>query len=95
MPKDFKTIDEQIEILKSRSLHIENEELAKEFLLYNNYYRVSGYSLTLRNHDKFFENATFQNIIDIYNFDYELRHVLLKYLEKIEVKIKFKKSMCT
>lgn len=88
MPKDFKTIDEQIEILKSRGLHIENEELAKEFLLYNNYYRVSGYSLTLRNHDKFFENATFQNIIDIYNFDYKLRHVLLKYLEKIEVKIK-------
>lgn len=54
----------------------------------NNYYRVSGYSLTLRKHDVFFEQATFQNIIDIYNFDHELRHILLKYIEIIEVTLK-------
>lgn len=88
MPKDFKTLKEQIEILKSRGLIINDEKIAEEFLLYNNYYRISGYSLTLRDHDKFFPNATFQNIIDIYLFDYELRHILLKYLEKIEVKVK-------
>lgn len=49
--KDFKTIDEQIEILRSRGLTIEDEAEAKDFLLRNNYYRVSGYSLTLRKND--------------------------------------------
>ena len=41
--KDFKTIDEQIEILRSRGLTIEDEAEAKDFLLRNNYYRVSGF----------------------------------------------------
>ena len=86
--KKFKTIDQQIDILKSRGLSIPNKAVAKEFLLHNNYYRVSGYSLTLRDHDVFTPGATFQNIIDIYKFDYEFRHILLKYIELIEVAIK-------
>ena len=49
--KDFKTIDEQIEILRSRGLTIEDETEAKDFLFRNNYYRISGYSLTLRKND--------------------------------------------
>lgn len=49
--KDFRTIDEQVELLRSRGLTIEDEAEAKEFLLRNNYYRVSGYSLTLRKND--------------------------------------------
>lgn len=36
--KDFKTIDEQIEILRSRGLTIEDETEAKDFLFRNNYY---------------------------------------------------------
>lgn len=57
--KDFRTIDEQVELLRSRGLTIEDEAEAKEFLLRNNYYRVSGYSLTLRKNDIFAETATF------------------------------------
>lgn len=86
--KEFKTIDKQIELLKSRKLTITDEAKAKNFLLKNNYYRISGYSLTLRDHDEFFEGTTFQNIIDIYNFDAALRHVLLENIEKIEITIK-------
>lgn len=86
--KSFKTIDEQIKLLESRGLAVTDYDTAYNFLLHNNYYRVSGYSLTLRNHDIFSENTTFQNIIDIYEFDCELRHMLLKYLERIEVSVK-------
>ena len=86
--KDFKTIEEQMEILRSRGLSIADEEKAKDFLLHNNYYRVSGYSLTLRKNDVFSKNATFQNIVDIYDFDHEFRHILLKYIEIIEVTFK-------
>ena len=38
--KEFKTIEEQIEILRSRGLSITDEEIAKNFLLRNNYYRI-------------------------------------------------------
>ena len=86
--KEYKTIDEQIALLRSRGLAIADEELAKDFLLRNNYYRISGYSLTLRSHDVFSKNASFQNIVDIYCFDHEFRHVLLQYIEKIEVAVK-------
>ena len=86
--KEFKTLDEQLEILKSRSLTIENELDAKEFLRKNNYYRLSGYSLTLRDHDLFFPGTTFQNIVDIYTFDEALRHILLEQLERIENELK-------
>lgn len=86
--KDFKTVDEQLEILRSRGLTISDDANAKDFLLHNNYYRISGYSLTLRKNDVFSKSATFQNIVDIYNFDHELRHIILKYIEIIEVHIK-------
>lgn len=86
--KEFKTIDEQIEILKGRGLSIEDEIVARDFLLRNNYYRISGYSLTLRSNDVFHPGTTFRNIQDIYEFDHELRHILLRYIEVIEVTVK-------
>lgn len=88
MTKEFKTIDEQINLLKSRGLIIENESLAKEFLLKNNYYRISGYTLTLREKDVFYKGITLENVIDIYEFDKNLRNILLYKLEIIEVQIK-------
>ena len=75
-------------MLISRGLNIQDKEAAKSFLYKNNYYRVSGYTLTLRKHYIFFPGVSFGNIEDIYNFDYEFRHILLKYLEIIENNIK-------
>ena len=74
--KEFKTTEEQLDILRERGLTITDENKAKDFLLRNNYYRISGYSLTLRKNDVFSKSATFQNIVDIYNFDHELRHII-------------------
>ena len=43
MEKDFKTIEEQIEILKARGIII-NDERAKQILTENNYYYlINGY----------------------------------------------------
>lgn len=86
--KDFKTIEQQLDILRSRGLTITDDSKARDFLFHNNYYRVSGYSLTLRKNDIFSKTATFQNIIDIYQFDHELRHIILEYMEIIEVRMK-------
>lgn len=86
--KSFMTVEEQLALLRSRGLTIDDESFARNFLLRNNYYRISGYSLTLRRNDVFSKSATFQNIVDIYNFDHEFRHILLRYLEVIEVHMK-------
>lgn len=88
MPKVFKTIGEQIEILKNRGLIINDEQKAYDFLLTNNYYRISGYSLTLRHHDVFYPSVSFDNIVDIYLFDEKFRTILIYALEKAEIKVK-------
>ena len=43
MIKTFKTIDEQIEILKSKGLKIDDVDYAKDILLRENYFFLSGY----------------------------------------------------
>ena len=83
--KPFKTIIEQIEILKARGLLIDDEIYASRVLSNINYYRLSGYTLTLRRNDKFYKNVTLQQVMQIYKFDVELRVQLLYLLEYIEV----------
>lgn len=87
--KPFKTINEQIELLeKEKKLLIDNEDYAKYCLLNLNYYRLSGYSLTMRKGDSFYKGSKFSDIMQIYNFDKELRLFILKYLEDIEISLR-------
>lgn len=86
--KKFETLERQVEILKSRGLIIENEDSAKDFLLKNNYYRVSGYTLSLRKNDQFFLNITLDKVKDIYYFDRALRNRLLALIAEIETTVK-------
>lgn len=90
MPKPFKTIDEQIKLLKDRGLIIDDLdiELTRDFLLRNNYYRISGYTLTLRKHDVFYPGTSIRDVIEIYAFDRELRNLILGLIEIIEVTFK-------
>lgn len=83
--KPFKTISEQIDILKQKKLIINDEKAAANILAHINYYRLSGYTLTLRKNDRFYNNVSFEQVMQIYNFDAELRAVLLYALEYIEV----------
>lgn len=75
----FKTIDEQINILKDRGLIIHNEERAKRYLLTNNYYNIiNGYSKFFQDRkDHFISGATFNEIRELYWFDKEFKQVLL------------------
>jgi len=83
--KEFKTIDQQIEILRARGLIFNDIEFAKKTLSHINYYRLSGYALTLIKDNKFYEGITFENMIEINNFDAECRSAILQVLEYIEV----------
>ena len=86
--KEFKDIDEQINLLKSRNIIFENEEEAKKILLHNNYYNIiNGYKdLFLDEQDssiyKFGTN--FNEIYALYEFDRQLRNIFLEYILKFE-----------
>ena len=41
--KEFKTIDQQIDILKKKGLIIDDEVVAKDVLLKENYFFINGY----------------------------------------------------
>ena len=48
MSKPFKTIDEQIELLRYRGMTIADDEVARHALETLGYYRLSGYSYPFR-----------------------------------------------
>lgn len=87
MKKDFKTIDEQIEILKNKGLIIEDEEEAKEILLRENYFFLNGYRRLLMDsysNKKFIKGSTFRELYALFLFDRAMRNILFKYLLIIE-----------
>ncbi|WP_413627669.1 hypothetical protein R4B61_00260 [Fructilactobacillus vespulae] len=60
--KNFKTIENQIDILKNRGLSIKNDSEANLYLLTNNYYNIiNGYSkyFMKQGTDEYIESASF------------------------------------
>lgn len=86
--KPFKTLDEQLAILKARGLKCEDDKAVLSALAEENYYRISGYMLTFKKNDDFLKGTTFSNILDVYHFDRELRLFLLGELEKVEISLR-------
>ena len=91
MDKLFKSLDEQIEILKSKGLIVEDETTAKEILLRENYFFINGYRHLLMNSyaDKtFVVGSTFRELYGIFLFDRSFRTILFKNLLIIENQLK-------
>ena len=89
--KIFKNLDEQIEILKSKGLIINDEQKAKEVLLRENYFFLSGYRhLLMKKYkdNKFIDGSTFEELHSIFLFDRELRNIMFKNILVIENNIK-------
>lgn len=86
--KEFKTIEEQIDILKKRGLTFNNLEDAKKILLMNNYYNViNGYKepfIIQGTKDNFLIGTTFEEIFALYNFDKAIKDIFLEYILKLE-----------
>lgn len=88
MEKEFKTIEEQIEILKKRNLNLDEETANKIFRDNNYYYLINGYKdlfVTKINGDELYkDNVNLEELYALYEFDSELRINFLKYILKIE-----------
>lgn len=86
--KEFKTIEEQIDLLKNRNVSFKNEELAKNILLNSNYYNiVNGYKdlfLDDKNKSLYKCGTQFEEIYALYEFDRQLRNIFLEFILKIE-----------
>lgn len=90
------TIEEQLQKLKDRGLIIENEDKAKEVLLDIGYYRFGSYlfpyELTYpskKNRTHTLKNPThFEDALDLYYFDSDLRMLLLRYITRIEINLR-------
>lgn len=89
--KIFKTLDEQIEILKSKGLIVNDIDEAKEILFRENYFFISGYRhLFMRSlkENRFIEGTTFDELYAMFLFDRRIRNIMFKYLLIIENNIK-------
>ncbi len=89
--KIFKSLDEQIEILQSKGLVIQDLGKAKDLLFRENYFFISGYRhMFMRgNKDKLFiEGTTFEELYATFVFDRKIRNIMFKYILVIENNIK-------
>ncbi len=91
MDKIFKSIDEQLEILKNKGLIIEDEYETKEILLRENYFFLNGYRLLFMkslNDKTFIPGASFRELYAVFSFDRQIRNILFKNLLVIENNVK-------
>ena len=86
------SIDEQIENLKAIGLIIEDEEYAKRVLEDISYFRlIKAYSLGLKEkNSSYHENVSFENIVQLYSFNSEFRHLLFPLKENVEISLRCK-----
>ncbi|MFV0912168.1 Abi family protein [Rothia dentocariosa] len=92
--KEFKTYNEQIDILVRRGMDIEDRDEATFLLQQVSYYRLSGYCYPFREFknssraDTFFPGTRWRDVVDLYRFDSRLRTATFTALTPIELAIR-------
>lgn len=89
--KEFKTLDQQIEILKDKGLSINNFEKTKDILLRENYFFLNGYRYIFYVSPKdkrFIKGTTFEELYALFLFDRCLRNIMFKNLLIVENNVK-------
>ncbi len=88
--KNFKNLNEQVDILRFKELIINDENYAKKVLLRENYFFLMGYRhLFMEPGDKKFKNGTtFEELYSLFLFDRSIRNILFKYILVIENNLK-------
>lgn len=89
--KSFKTIEEQIDILRDKGLTISNDDKTKDILLRENYFFINGYRHLLFKGPKeniFIDGSSFDELYALFCFDRNIRNVMFKYLLIVENNLK-------
>jgi abortive infection bacteriophage resistance protein len=86
------SIPGQLTKLEARGLVISDRSVVEHHLRYIGYYRLSAYALGFQNvacpGKPFRPGTTFDQLIDLYRFDRELRLLVLDAIERIEVALR-------
>ncbi len=89
--KTFKSLDEQIEILRGKGLVIADEDFAKEILLRENYFFLTGYRFLFMKSTtdrRFHTGTTFEELYSMFIFDRQIRNILFKNILVVENNLK-------
>ena len=87
------TVSKQIALLRSRGLNLDlPEEKTAEILLDIGYYRLGFYwnPFEIDTNHHFQENVNFSDVVSLYYLDVDLRNILLRYLNRIEINFRTK-----
>ena len=90
LQKQFKTLDEQISLLKERGLIIPDTNKAKRYLLTSNYYNIiNGYGKYFQDSpDHYVTGASFNEICSLYFFEEEIKKTVFNAALQIEHHLK-------
>jgi abortive infection bacteriophage resistance protein len=90
--KPFRKPQELIAILRERGLDIPDEVRARHYLSNISYFRLSAYTRrfyipNITQH-QFIKGTTFEDVLNLYIFDRELRVLLMDAIERLEVSLR-------
>lgn len=89
--KEFKTIEEQIQILIDKGLIVNDIEKSKDILLRENYFFLNGYRHMFMKPGRdrmFLPGTTFEELYGLFTFDRAIRNILFKNLLIVENNVK-------
>lgn len=83
------SIEDQISLLESRGLHVDDRAFAYKVLSNINYYHLEGYWYSFCDKSKpdhhFYDNVNCSQVVRYFEFDNELRMLLFTAISKIEL----------
>jgi abortive infection bacteriophage resistance protein len=88
------TVEQQVDLLVSRGLRVDNRDVVSHYLKFIGYYRLSAYCIPFQDCEKSSDNhqfkpgISFEQVLDLYIFDRKLRLLIMDAVERIEVAIK-------
>ena len=87
--KEFRTLDEQVNIMINKGLIIDDKDKAKDVLFRENYFFINGYRTLFYTKDRtFIKGTTFDELYSLFLFDRNLRNIIFKYILVFENNIK-------
>lgn len=88
--KEFKTYEEQINLLTEKNLIIDDKEKAEYLLKKHSYFDlINGYKTLFKNKDGLYKkNTKIDDIYFLYCFDDKIRYALMKCIMEVEIHIK-------
>lgn len=93
MGKIATSLDEQIELLVKRGMVVEDKDYARRKLEDLGYYHLGFYWHVFEEANlehQFKANTRFEDVVGLYEFEFSLKQLLLKYLRHIEVNLRTK-----